>query len=180
MKYENLMEIPYGYKMQLAQDRRGYSKGTKIIRSHGHSDDEKSVVFTFPDGAWDYLDKQQLEEISKEKKGMKGSDKVMVELTGYQVATIYALIGKCQFSDKSDSYGLYKCLGNILSMQVVIPEHKDFPEYITFSKDFEEKLYKALLEPENPVLTEAQKKALELKETIAKAQKQLEELEKQI
>lgn len=112
---------------------------------------------------------------------MKGSDKVMVELTGYQVAMIYTILAKSEVNHKAKSFSLFKllseCLGSIQASD--LPQHKDFPQYIPFNL-VADSVYKAVLEPETPVLTEAQKKALELKETIAKAQQQLEELEKNL
>lgn len=110
---------------------------------------------------------------------MKGSDKVMVELTGYQVATIYALIGRSEIGNKNESCDLYDTLEELLGVRNALPVGYNFPDRIDFV-EFEKELYKAVLELETPILTEAQKKALELKEAIAKAQKQLEELEKEI
>lgn len=178
MKYENLMDIPDGYEMQLSEDFGEYPKGTKIIRGHANAylDDDESVSFTFSDRCWYYLHKGQIEEIKKDYKGMKGSDKVMVELTGYQVAKLYALIGATECGTLCQSTQLYIQLAKILNSK----DYQLFFDKIEFSEDLEVKIYEVLLEPETPVLTEAQKKALELKDTIAKAQKQLEELEKEI
>lgn len=68
MKYENLMDIPWGYEMQLTVDYSDeHPKGTKIIRGHEEAclEDNESVSFTFPDGDWDYLCKEHIEEIKK-------------------------------------------------------------------------------------------------------------------
>lgn len=116
------------------------------------------------------------EEIKKEYKGMKGSDKVMVELTGYQVAKLYALVGATECGKFCQSTQLYIQLAKILDSK----DYTLFFDKIDFTRETESRIYQALLEPEAPSLTEAQKKALEIKETIAKAQKQLEELEKEI
>lgn len=179
MKYENLMDIPWGYEMQLTEAYENYPEGTKIARGHvdAYADDEESVSFTFPDGEWDYLYKDLIEDIPKEYKGMKGSDRVMVELTGYQVATLWALLGNTQSGNKNNALSLFIAFNEILSAD---PSDVPYQDQIEFGLAFEENLYKAVLEPETPILTEVQKKALELKETIAKAQKQLEELEKEI
>lgn len=124
----------------------------------------------------------KLIERPKEKKGMKGSDKVMVELTGYQVAKLYAVLGSCngglEYETRPSLYSQARDLLG-LSDDFWVGHFLNKLPLINFY-GLEENLYKAVLEPENPVLTEAQKKALELKETIAKAQKQLEELEKEI
>lgn len=120
-------------------------------------------------------------EKPKEYKGMKGSDKVMVELTGYQVAKLYAVMGHTNGPDRSNSWFKFQeVLGD--SIQEIHNKHfrgkkyEDVRNYANYREEWES----VILEPETPVLTEAQKKALELKETIAKAQKQLEELEKNL
>ena len=113
----------------------------------------------------------------EENKRMKGSDVVSVELTGYELAKIYAILGHVN-GDPSVWRKVQKLLKD--------PEQAIYNSIMQYKSNTESYMqycdiwHKAILEPETPVLTEAQKKALELKETIAKAQQQLEELEKQI
>lgn len=131
-------------------------------------------------GSYEEL-KGHLIQKPKEKKGMKGSDKVMVELTGYQVAKLYAVMGHTNGPDLCNSWFKFQeLLGD--SIQEIHNKHfrgkkyEDVRNYANYREEWES----VILEPETPLLTEAQKKALELKETIAKAQKQLEGLEKEI
>ncbi len=99
------------------------------------------------------------EEIKKEYKGMKGSDKVMVELTGYQVAKLYAVMGSANGPSSACSWFKFRdLLGD--NYQKIYNEHilgKPREERLNYNK-YVSLWESVILEPETPALTEALKK----------------------